>query len=177
MTRPSIRSPHAARWLPAFGFIAASLACSKEADSGAAPEKEEGSLFTAARGALGEASKSLEQVELVGAELLERASGMVAEVAKELGAIKDSATAKAMSAKAAPLLDKLLAAKESLGKKVDLAPLRDAATALRARFKDDASLTATLKPLLDKLDALTGETATPAAAGGAPAPAKGPEKE
>ena len=123
-------------------------ACGDSGEVEAGSSKEGGGLL----GKLEDADLS----NLSGDAIKGKANDAIDEIAKKLGEIKDGDTAKKITEVVTPVIEQLKGFQTSLGDKMpDLSALKKAATDLSKKFTGDADVMATLKPLLDKLTALT----------------------
>ena len=85
-----------------------------------------------------------------------KATEVTAEISKELAAVKDSATAKALVAKYQTVVDELNKAKTTLmSQTVDMSALRKSVDDTVAKFSGNKEVMDVLQPLIDKLRTLT----------------------
>ena len=116
-------------------------------------EKEVGAVDKKLDSAAG-AIESVDLSKLSPDALKQKAQSSLDQIAAQLAAVKDSASAKALVAKFQPVVDQLAGMKATLtSANLDLSGVKNSVEQAVARFKDDPAVTNVLQPLIDKLRA------------------------
>ena len=140
-------------------FLALGAAASCNSDEVADAQDKTSNTDGDGKGGLGGMMDQGKDLLDKGKEMAEEGSGMaedlIAQAAKKLEEVEDSASATQVSTAVSGMLEKLKGMKGTLGSEMpDIGPLKDAVSKLTTKFGGDEAIMSTLKPVIDAISQL-----------------------